>query len=68
MAQQNQTLRLCDGYPITDFDHKPIDFGEQKGYFDKPKSGVPGLAVMAAGHVAKPKRRSREGACELAIT
>ena len=49
-------------FPITDFDHKPIDLSEQKGLLDKPKSGEHGLVVMAEGHVAKPKRRSPEGA------
>jgi hypothetical protein len=61
MAYQNQTLTPLESHPITDFDHKPIDFGEQKGHFDKPKSGEQALVVMAAGHVAKPKRCSSEG-------
>ena len=67
MSQRNQILRLFDRVPITDFDHTPIDLSEQKGHLDKPKSGEQGLVVMAAGHVAKPKRRSPEGAYAMTI-
>jgi hypothetical protein len=40
---------------------------EQKSHLDKPKSGEQALVVMAAGHVAKPKRRSPLGAYALTI-
>jgi len=40
---------------------------EQKCHLDKPKSGEQGLVVMAAGHVAKPKRRSSEGPYALTL-
>ena len=53
--------------PFTDFEHTPIDLAEQKCHLDKPKSGEQGLVVMAAGHVAKPKRRSPEGPYALTL-
>jgi hypothetical protein len=62
MFQRNQLLTLVDRYTITDFDHKPIDLSDQKGLLGKQKSGEHVLVVMAEGHVAKPKRRSPEGA------
>jgi hypothetical protein len=67
MPQQNQSLRLFGRSSITDFDRPPIDLSEQKCHLAKPKSGEQWLVVMAAGHVAKPKRRSPEGTYTMTI-